>query len=344
MEGFFTRKEVESISRPDGKLLSCVSCGLYRNVKSPKMKPYGNFKKGIMIIGEAPGETEDQRGRPWQGKTGLLLQKVCKSLGVDLFEDCININACYCRPTDDDGKNRTPTNLEIDSCRKTTLQYIRHYKPTLILLLGTSALYSVVGHRWKRDLGGISKWRGFTIPDQDFQAWVVPTFHPSFVERDETEVALTVWKQDLEKAFIVSRKLFPVLQQPVIKTITDLSVLDSITEGFVAIDYETTGTKPHATGHKIVSCAVAVSENLAYVFRLPASRTELQPLLRLLANEKVGKVAHNMKFEETWSRVRLRQPVKNWIWDTMLAAHLLDNRTGITSLKFQTFVAFGVAD
>lgn len=344
MEGFFTRKEVESISRPDGKLYTCVSCGLYKNVKSPKMKPYGNFRKKIMIVGEAPGEVEDTKGKPWQGKTGLLLQRTCKSLGVDLFEDCVNINACHCRPSDDNDKNRPPTNLEIDSCRKTTLQYIQHYKPKLIILLGTSALYSLIGYRWKRDLSGISKWRGFTIPDQDFKTWVVPTFHPSFVERDETEVAMTVWTQDLRKAFSLIDVPVPMLKQPTIKIITDLSILDSIVDGLVAIDYETTGIKPHAAGHKIVSTAVAVSDDLVYAFLMPKSRTELQPLIRLLDRETVGKIAHNMKFEEAWSRVRLRQPVRNWIWDTMLAAHLIDNRTGVTSLKFQAFVMFGVPD
>jgi hypothetical protein len=51
-----------------------------------------------------------------------------------------------------------------------------------------------------------------------------------------------------------------------------------------------------------------------------------------------------MKFEETWSYVRLGTRVKGWHWDSMLSAHELDNRTGITGLKFQVFVQFGVAD
>jgi len=55
-------------------------------------------------------------------------------------------------------------------------------------------------------------------------------------------------------------------------------------------------------------------------------------------------MSHNMKFEETWSVVRLRQPVQNWGWDSMQAAHVLDNRTGVTGLKFQTYVNFGVVD
>ena len=51
-----------------------------------------------------------------------------------------------------------------------------------------------------------------------------------------------------------------------------------------------------------------------------------------------------MKFEDNWSKVRLRQKVKNWLWDTMLAAHIIDNRTGVTSLKFLVYVLFGIID
>jgi len=55
-------------------------------------------------------------------------------------------------------------------------------------------------------------------------------------------------------------------------------------------------------------------------------------------------MAHNIKFEETWSVIRLRQPVQNWGWDSMQAAHVLDNRTGVTGLKFQIFIRFGIID
>ena len=45
MAGFFTKKETESKTRPDGKTYSCYSCGLYKNAKSAKMQPVGEFKK-----------------------------------------------------------------------------------------------------------------------------------------------------------------------------------------------------------------------------------------------------------------------------------------------------------
>jgi uracil-DNA glycosylase len=344
MQEFFTKKQTESISRPDGKGYTCVACGLYKTAKTPRMKPFGNFKKGIMCIGEAPGEVEDRVGKPFQGKTGKLLEQTLMKLGVNLFEDCININACYCRPMDDDGGNRAPTNYEIESCRRTTLQYVREYKPKVIILLGNSAVYSVIGHRWKRDLGGITKWRGWTIPDQDLTCWVCPTFHPSYVERTETTDVSTIWIDDLKRAIACLKTPFPKYKEPTIDIIEDLTVLNTIKGGDVAVDYETTGIKPHAEGHRIVCAAVADTPDHVYAFMMPPSKQARKPFLDLLTNEQVGKIAQNMKFEDTWSIVRLRQQVVNWVWDTMLATHVMDNRPGITGLKFQVYVQFGIPD
>jgi hypothetical protein len=51
-----------------------------------------------------------------------------------------------------------------------------------------------------------------------------------------------------------------------------------------------------------------------------------------------------MKYEHAWSLIKLKTQVENWDWDTMLMAHILDNRPGITGLKFQTYINFGVID
>jgi hypothetical protein len=150
-----------------------------------------------------------------------------------------------------------------------------------------------------------------------------------------------IWKKDLKQALELGP--VPTYKEPEIEIIEDLSVLKRI-KGVVAIDYETTGLKPHASGHRVVCAAVATGPDHTYAFLMPETKADRQPFLDLLANPKIGKMAHNMKFEDTWSTVRLRQPVTNWHWDSMLAAHVLDNRPGITSLKFQTYVQLGVVD
>lgn len=344
MKQFFTKQETESKSRPSGKTLSCVSCGLYKNVQSPKMKPFGNFRKGILNIGEAPGQTEDRRGRPWQGKMGQFLQQTYRKLGVGLFEDCLNVNAINCRPMGKEGSNRPPTNQEIDACRRFILKTIEEYQPKVIILLGNAAVYSLIGHRWQRNLGNITKWRGWAIPDHDFKCWVCPTFHPSFVSRAEGKEVETIWKQDLKQAIECIDKPLPRYRKPNIHIIEDLSELRNLKSKQIAFDYETTGLKPQAKGHRIVCASVAINENHCFVFMMPVRRSERQPFVDILADGSVSKMAHNMKFEETWSVVRLRQPVRGWLWDSMLAAHILDNRPGVTSLKFQAYVQFGIVD
>ena len=348
MEGFFTKKETASKSRPDGKLYTCYSCGLFKNCESPKMQPFGKFKKKILIIGEAPGDSEDQIGKPWQGTAGRLLQKTFRELGINLFEDCLNVNAVWCRPTDSNNNNRAPSNYEVECCRRYILKVISERKPKVIILLGNKAVYSLIGYVWKKNLGGITKWRGYTIPDQNFNAWVCPTFHPSFIQHSEnnkyaTGVEKVIWKQDLKEAFAKLNEPFLVHKKPTIKIITDLYELSHIKTN-IAFDYETTGIKPHAIGHRIVCCSIATSENYVYVFMMPKSKRERQPFINILEDESIGKIAQNMKYEDTWSMVRLRTKVKNWIWDTMQAAHILDNRVGITSLAFQVYVQFGIVD
>ena len=339
MKGFFTKKETESNIRTDGKTLSCISCGLYKDCKSPRMKPYGNFKKKIMIIGEAPGKEEDNANMPFQGRTGRLLKRTMKELGIDIFEDCVSINAVRCRVPDD----KIPTNYEIECCRRFALRDINEYKPKVIIILGNSALFSLIGDRWKQSLGGINKWRGFTIPDQDFKAWVCPTFHSSFIERDEDSPVEVIWKQDLKQAVEMVDIPFREYKVPEIEYIEDLRVLYDIKTD-CAFDFETSAKKPHAKGQRIVSASIADSVDHCFAFMMPETRIERIPFTDFLANEKIGKIAQNLKFEEAWSVVKLRTPVKNWIWDTMLASHILENRSGVTGLKFQTYIQLGVVD
>jgi hypothetical protein len=197
------------------------------------------------------------------------------------------------------------------------------------------------------------KWRGWTIPDQDFNAWICPTFHPSYVHRaksnpynfDGHTAEETIWIDDLRQAIRCLKIPFPVYQEPIIKIIKDLTLLDKIKAGTkIAFDYETTGLKPHAYGHRIVCCSVAVSANKVYVFMMPQKAINREPFIRLLEDEGVHKIAANMKFEDNWSAVRLKTEVKGWLHDTMQAGHILDNRQGITGLKFQTYVQFGIID
>ena len=109
---------------------------------------------------------------------------------------------------------------------------------------------------------------------------------------------------------------------------------------------KTTGIKPHAKGHRIVCAAVARNEREVMVAMFPRDNrsSELDGFRQVLGNSSIGKIAHNMKFEHTWTKYALGVEVRGWDWDSMLAAHVLDNRRRVTGLKFQTYVNFGIVD
>ena len=358
MKGFFSKQDTQSTSRPDGKVYSCASCGMYRFVSTPRMEPYGKYKRPIMVIGEAPGETDDRRGKPWQGQSGKALQKAYRKHGVDLFQDCISTNAVFCRTIDEKGGNRTPSYQEVCNCRSRLLKIVKQYKPNVIILHGGTPVSSLIGYRWKNDMGGLMKWRGWTIPDREFNAWICPTFHPSYIERQQgfDEVS-TIWHQDLKRAIALVDTPLPVYPQeeecvmigakalPVLELVyKELEARISAGEpAWLAFDLETTGLKPYNTEvHRIACISFYTGADNAYVCPPPESAQELALFRKLMTDERVGKVAANMKFEDTWLKVIYDIEVTPWVWDTMLAAHVLDNRPGICGLKFQSYVNFGL--
>jgi uracil-DNA glycosylase family 4 len=338
-QGFFTKKETESKSRPGGKTYSCVSCGLAKECKNPKLMYQGGFKKKILNIGTIPSKADDKTGKVFRGKPYKLLQQVYAEMDIDLYDDCANMYAASCY------SDENPTKYQIECCRRFVMKAIEELQPEIVVVLGDSPLLSVIGGRWKKDFGSILKWRGWTIPDQELGCWVLPTFSPENIMKFDNPAYRVKWEQDLSKIEGLLEKEFPVYEEPeIIYLKDDLSALDDIKSGKIAFDYETTGLKPHAKGHRIVCASVAVNKNKVYTFMIPKKRKQVKPFIDLLQRGAVKKIAQNMKFEDTWTNVRLKTEVNNWLWDTMIATHIIDNRKGVTSLKFQSYVQFGIID
>lgn len=339
MVGFFSKKETESLTRRDGKTYSCISCGLYKDCNSPKMKEKGNNKRRILNIIESPAGFEDDQNKHIKDQYAT---NVFKDNGIHIYNDCVNTFAVKCRP-DSDKVEINKMNFNLDCCRIHLMRVIKKYKPQVIFVFGKNPLYSVIGSRWKSGIDSYNKWRGFVIPDQDLQCYIVPV-HASWYAKEQPHLR-KIFERDIQAGLSVLDKPFPVYKPPRITVLRkSLRRLLTIKSGVIAFDYETTGLKPHGKGHRIVCASVAVSADHVYVFLIPKEKEKRIPFIKLLKNTKVKKMAHNMKFEENWSVCRLNTKVKNWHWDSMIAAHLLDNRRGITGLKFQTYVQFGVMD
>jgi len=347
MKGFFSKNQVQ-LKGGEMKGLSCAACGLYQSALTPKMEPYGDFKKKIMVLGEAPVHDDDKKGKPFQSKGGKKLQRRFSQLGVDLFEDCICLNAVNCRSTNKKGEDKPPSDNELACCRNKILTSIRSYRPEVIVLLGGTPTTSLVAHRWKGRSSGINLWGGWAIPDREYNAWVCPTFHPIYVERQEDNgVVDLIWERDLKQAFSRIGKPFPysTKEEDCIIITEDMeSVAEEMRKtSFIAFDIETTGLKPYNKAlHKTVSISFCNDVNKAYALPFPTKRKQLNALKKLLEDPKVGKIAANMKYEDTWLNILHGIHVNPWKFDTMQAAHILDNRPGITGLKFQSYVQFGV--
>lgn len=345
--GFFTKQETQSVTRPDGKVFSCHSCGLYRGpIRHPKLQASGKFKKKILNIGEFTTSSDDKTGKHFSGTTAAQLRKEYKRLGIALDKDCLNVNAVMCSAVDKKTERyRLPNSHEIDCCRINIIQLIKEVKPKLIVLHGKIATQSVIKHTWGGNVGKFETWRGWVIPDQTFKCFIAPVYAPSFAVNEKRPELSVIWRQDLERALKAIKIDFPVFKQPKIKEIKNLDVLKKIkNNATVSFDYETTGLKPHRKGHKIVCASLAVSADLAYVFMMPKKKKKRKPFLDILTNKYIKKMAHNMKFEHSWSLNILGVFIKGWFWDSMIAAHVLDNRPGITGLKFQTYVRLGLPD
>ncbi len=336
-KGFFSDIETQSTTRPNGRLVSCVSCGRGVNCKNPKTQTMGEGRKRILNVFPTPSTSEDRSGNPYTSADILIARRMLKKQEINLDTDCWNTYAVLC------ASPKEPSEYQVECCQKFVLQTIKEKSPHIVILWGEIPLQSVIGNFWKKDLS-IKKFRGFQIPDQTLGAYVCPIFDLNYIATAKNKAVQTVAERDLIAALSCLTKEFPTNIPPKIHSITDLSVLREIQSGSVAVDYETTGLKPYAAGHKIVCVSVAISESEVYVFPMPETKKERAPFVELLQNPNVGKIAANMKFEDTWTNVRLRTPISNWEWDTMQAAHILDNRPGITGLKLQTYLNFGITD
>ncbi len=336
----FTENEFATAQKGRSKKqLTCIKCGLYKSCNSPKLEPY--LKKEynrVMILFNFPNKEDDKKGSYGTNLNRIELKTILGECGY-AYDECVTTSATRCYSKDN------PTNLQIDTCRQYIMGYIKKYQPKLIIAVGKHALFSLIGDRWHEDPGVIDKWRGYVIPDQFLGTYIAPVYDLDEIPEKDLDRASVIFRQDVTYALdVFVNQKFPVFVEPKITVLkpNNLKALDKITAKYAAFDYETTGLKPHKEGHKIICASIAVSWNEVFVFVLPEDKESLAPFIRFLQNKRIGKIAQNMKFEESWSFNILKTRVKNWIWDTMLCTHVEDNRSGVTGLKIQTYLRFGV--
>jgi len=160
----------------------CHRCGL-GDTRTHAVVGRGNLKAPIMIVGEAPGQNEDETGLPFVGKSGQLLEKILASVNLSTENDIYIANINKCRPPE----NRVPTTEEMAACKPYLLEQIRLVDPKIILLTGATAVKGITG-----DKRGITKIRGQWLEWEG--RFCMPIFHPAYLLRNSSrEVGAPKW-------------------------------------------------------------------------------------------------------------------------------------------------------
>lgn len=164
-----TYSSMEDLKAPCG---NCHRCGL-GSTRTNAVIGRGNPTADILVIGEGPGQTEDETGLPFVGKAGQLLEKILAAVKLDTEKDVYIANIVKCRPPG----NRKPTDKEMKSCTPYLLEQVRIMDPKIVLLMGATSVQGLLGEK-----AGITKIRG------QWREWegrlCMPMLHPAYLLRN----------------------------------------------------------------------------------------------------------------------------------------------------------------
>lgn len=151
---------------------NCRACGLCRDRKQAVLG-VGDLNPDWLFIGEGPGAEEDERGEPFVGQAGKLLDAMLASIGLQRGRKVYIANAVKCRPPG----NRTPEPTEMAACRPYLERQIALLQPKRIVLLGRAAVHSVLG-----DDRALAALRGKRFDYHGIP--VIVTYHPAYLLRN----------------------------------------------------------------------------------------------------------------------------------------------------------------
>ncbi|HHY93197.1 MAG TPA: uracil-DNA glycosylase [Firmicutes bacterium] len=132
----------------------------------------GNPHAELMLVGEGPGQAEDEQGRPFVGAAGQLLNNILAAAGIERSEVFIG-NVVKCRPPG----NRLPLPDEVKACRPYLEAQLRLIHPRIVVCLGALAAQTLIDPAIR-----ITRDRGRWV--QKDGLWIMPTFHPAALLRD----------------------------------------------------------------------------------------------------------------------------------------------------------------
>lgn len=149
----------------------CRLCATRTNVVPGE----GDARADLMFIGEGPGRDEDLQGRPFVGRSGELLTRMIRAIGLER-EQVYICNVVKCRPP----QNRNPEPDEANACLNYLRAQVALVRPKVVVLLGKVACRYTLQQEISvmRDHGKWFERKG---------VWFMPTYHPSALLRDPSK-------------------------------------------------------------------------------------------------------------------------------------------------------------
>ena len=168
---------------------TCMKCGLGKT-RIKFVFGVGNPKADVVVVGEAPGADEDEKGEPFVGRAGQLLNKILEAVQFKR-EEVFICNILKCRPPN----NRDPQTEEIDCCEPYLWKQLEIIKPKMILCAGRIAGQSLLKTNSSLTLlrGKVHDYRGIPL---------MVTYHPAALLRNPN------WKRPCCEDMQQIRKLY----------------------------------------------------------------------------------------------------------------------------------------
>jgi len=168
-------ERAQELAALEGVALACTACALAEG-RTQVVFGAGDPNANLMIVGEAPGQREDEQGIPFVGPSGKLMETLLGEIGL-ARTDAYIANVVKCRPP----RNRDPRSEEIDACGDYLRSQLRLVDPMVVLTLGNFSSKLLL----KTTLG-ITRLRGTAYPW--WGRFLVPTFHPAAALRGSARV------------------------------------------------------------------------------------------------------------------------------------------------------------
>jgi len=178
---------------------TCVACSLHEtrlNVVKPRTRMSGevNIDPSILVIGDAPGKEEDEKGFPFIGKSGQILESAFKKLNI--ADQVAYTNTVRCRPPG----NRDPSKEEKEACFSNLITDIAIFKPDIIVTAGRHASISMLpdySAATMESLTAVDRNPLYFHMGEDYKIQVIPIWHPAYYLKNQhnEDFKNTYWGQ-----------------------------------------------------------------------------------------------------------------------------------------------------